>query len=136
MSKLSNTFAATYAAFVAEAARNGFAVTLVPLAAQAPAQQPKAASTPKAQPKAGKPARKAKPKASKSDTKLYIRYCDAVGIEYPVIEAEYKAAKQPLYKQNGKPFSASTKCHWHHTQHPELLGYTEPLDYDTLNASI
>ena len=134
MSKTMNaTFATTYAAFVAEAARNGFAVTLVPLSAQ----QPKAAATPKAQPKAAsKPATKAKPKASKKTTKLYSRYCKAVGIEYPEIAAEYKAAGQPMFRKDGKPMSASTQCHWHHTQHHELLGYTEQLDYDTLDASL
>lgn len=136
MSKLSNTFAATYAAFVAEAARNGFAVTLVPLSAQAPAQQPKAASTPKAQPKAVKKTGKAKPKASKSSGKLYSRYCDAVGIEYPDIAAEYEAAKQPMFRKDGKPISASTKCYWHYTQHLDLLGHDAPLTYGELDASI
>lgn len=135
MSKTMNaTFATTYAAFVAEAARNGFAVTLVPLT---PAKQPKAAATPKAQPKAeSKPAAKAKPKASKSGTKLYARYCDAVGIEYPEIDAEYRAAKQPLTRKDGKQISASTKCYWHYTQHLDLLGHDAPLSYAELDASL
>lgn len=128
---MSKTFSAEYAAFVAIAAANGYAVTLVPLG-----KQPKAAS-PKSQPKAEKPARKASSKSKTSKgTKLYSRYCDAVGIEYPDIEAEYKAAKQPLYRRDGKAIAASTKCHWHHTQHPELLGETEPLSYDDLDAKV
>lgn len=133
---MSKTFATLYAAFVAEAARNGFAVTLVPLTGKASTQQPKAAGTTKTQPKAAAKTTGSKPKASRKSTKLYARYCDAVGIEYPDIDEAYKASGEPQTRRDGKAISASTKCYWHHCTNPSLLGLTEPLSYNELDARV